>query len=259
MIIFPAIDLRGGKAVRLIQGDFTQETVYGEDPALLVEKFYRSGAQFLHVVDLDGALAGESRNLEVIRCLLRVAGDMKVEVGGGIRSRDAVASLLDLGVARVILGSLAVQDIRTTEAICREFGEQVVAGIDARGGQVAVEGWGISGGIDYRELGKRMAGIGIRHIIFTDISRDGKLQGVNAEASAELARASGVGVVVSGGVASLEDVRRVKALAAEGLEGLIIGKALYTGRIDLKEALAVAAGKERGMYADKTNHPLPGC
>lgn len=240
MIIFPAIDLRGGKAVRLIQGDFKRETVYAEDPVVLAEEFHRLGAGFLHVVDLDGALAGESRNLEVIRRILHRSGSMKVEVGGGIRSRDAAARLLSLGVERVILGSLAVRDIRATEAICREFGERIIAGIDARNGQVAVEGWGAPGGMDYRELGKHMADIGIKHIIFTDISRDGKLQGVNAEASAELAKVSGIKVVASGGVASLEDVRRVKAYVKDGLEGLIIGKALYTEQIDLKEALAIA-------------------
>ena len=206
--------------MRLVEGDFKQETVYAEDPAAVAEQFRDAGAEFLHVVDLDGALAGESRNLEVIRRILAKAGNMKVEVGGGIRDLHAVSRMLDLG-----------------------FPGQAVAGIDAKNGEVAVEGWGVSGGMNYLELGKRMAEIGIQHIIFTDISRDGKLQGVNVEATAELAKVSGVKVVASGGVASIEDVKKVMAREQDGIEGVIIGKALYAGKVDLKEALAVAKGK----------------
>ena len=235
MIIFPAIDLRNGKAVRLVEGDFKQETVYAEDPAAVAEQFRDAGAEFLHVVDLDGALTGESRNLEVIRRILTKAGNMKVEVGGGIRDLHAVT--------RVILGSLAARNPAETREICKYFPGQAVAGIDAKNGEVAVEGWGVSGGMNYLELGKRMAEIGIQHIIFTDISRDGKLQGVNVEATAELAKASGVKVVASGGVASIEDVKKVMAREQDGIEGVIIGKALYAGKVDLKEALAVAKGK----------------
>ena len=233
MIIFPAIDLRNGKAVRLVEGDFKQETVYAEDPAAVAEQFRDAGAEFLHVVDLDGALAGESRNLEVIRRILAKAGNMKVEVGGGIRDLHAVSRMLDLGVTRVILGSLAARNPAETREICKYFPGQAVAGIDAKNGEVAVEGWGVSGGMNYLELGKRMA----------DISRDGKLQGVNVEATAELAKASGVKVVASGGVASLEDVKKVMAREKDGIEGVIIGKALYAGKVNLKEALAVAKGK----------------
>jgi len=236
MIIFPAIDLRNGKAVRLVEGDFKQETVYADDPAAVAEQFRDAGAEFLHVVDLDGALAGESR-------ILAKAGNMKVEVGGGIRDLHAVSRMLDLGVTRVILGSLAARNPAETREICKYFPGQAVAGIDAKNGEVAVEGWGVSGGMNYLELGKRMAEIGIRHIIFTDISRDGKLQGVNVEATAELAKASGVKVIASGGVASIEDVKKVMAREQDGIEGVIIGKALYAGKVDLKEALAVAKGK----------------
>ena len=170
---------------------------------------------------MDGALAGESRNLEVIRRILTKAGNMKVEVGGGIRDLHAVSRMLDLGVTRVILGSLAARNPAETREICKYFPGQAVAGIDAKNGEVAVEGWGVSGGMNYLELGKRMAEIGIQHIIFTDISRDGKLQGVNVEATAELA----------------------KVREQDGIEGVIIGKALYAGKVDLKEALAVAKGK----------------
>ena len=220
MIIFPAIDLRNGKAVRLVEGDFKQETVYAEDPAAVAEQFRDAGAEFLHVVDLDGALAGESRNTDVIRRILQKAGNMKVEVGGGIRDLHAVSRMLDMGVTRVILGSLAARNPVETREICKYFPGQAVAGIDAKNGEV-----------------------GIEHIIFTDISRDGKLQGVNVEATAELAKASGVKVIASGGVASIEDVKKVMAREEDGIEGVIIGKAIYAGKVNLKEALAVAKGK----------------
>ena len=161
MIIFPAIDLRNGKAVRLVEGDFKQETVYAEDPAAVAEQFRDAGAEFLHVVDLDGALAGESRNTDVIRRILQKAGNMKVEVGGGIRDLHAVSRMLDMGVTRVILGSLAARNPVETREICKYFPGQAVAGIDAKNGEVAVDGWGVSGGMNYLELGKRMAEIGI--------------------------------------------------------------------------------------------------
>lgn len=241
MILFPAIDLRGGKCVRLTEGRFDRETVYADDPAEVADRFRAAGAAWLHVVDLDGALAGESRNRDVIRRILAHAGSMSVEVGGGVRNMETAAALLDMGVSRVILGSLAARDPEATKAIARAFPGRVVAGIDAKNGEVAVEGWGVSGGINYLELGKAMADIGIAHLIFTDISRDGKLEGLNVEATAALARASGVGVIASGGVAGLADIRAAKAREQDGIEGVIIGKALYTGRVDLKEALAVAA------------------
>ena len=243
MILFPAIDLRGGKCVRLVEGRFDKETVYADDPADMADTFREAGAAWLHVVDLDGALAGESRNRAVIRRILDHAGPMHVEVGGGIRSLEAAASLLDMGVSRVILGSLAARNPKAAQAIARAFPGRVVAGIDAKNGIVAVDGWGVSGGMHYLELGKAMAAIGIEHIIFTDISRDGKLEGLNVDATAELARTAGVKVIASGGVASLDDIRRAKAREADGIEGVIIGKALYTGRVDLHQALAVAAGK----------------
>ena len=243
MIIFPAIDLRGGKCVRLVEGRFDKETIYADDPAEMAARFREVGAAWLHVVDLDGALAGESRNRDVIRRILAQAGPVRVEVGGGIRSLEAAAALLDMGVSRVILGSLAARDPKAAQAIARAFPGQVVAGIDAKNGMVAVDGWGVSGGMHYLDLGQAMADIGIEHIIFTDISRDGRLEGLNVDATAELARVSGVKVIASGGVAGLDDIRRAKAREGDGIEGVIIGKALYTGRVDLSAALAAAAGK----------------
>lgn len=243
MIIFPAIDLRVGKCVRLVEGRFDKETIYADDPAEMAARFREVGAAWLHVVDLDGALAGESRNRDVIRRILAQAGPVRVEVGGGIRSLEAAAALLDMGVSRVILGSLAARDPKAAQAIARAFPGQVVAGIDAKNGMVAVDGWGVSGGMHYLDLGQAMADIGIEHIIFTDISRDGRLEGLNVDATAELARVSGVKVIASGGVAGLDDIHRAKAHEGDGIEGVIIGKALYTGRVDLSAALAAAAGK----------------
>ena len=203
MIIFPAIDIRGGRCVRLTEGRFDQETVFADDPSEMAARWSAVGAEYLHVVDLDGALAGAGRNLPAIRKILEHAS-MPVQVGGGIRSLAAVAELLELGVSRVILGSAAVREPQLVAEACREFPGQVVVGIDAKDGKAAIEGWGVSGGIDAVELALKMAAIGVEHIIFTDISRDGKLSGVNVEATAALAKACGVKVIASGGVASLE-------------------------------------------------------
>ena len=233
MIIFPAIDIRGGRCVRLTEGRFDQETVFADDPSEMAARWSAAGAEYLHVVDLDGALAGTGRNLPAIKKILE-------QVGGGIRSLAAVAELLELGVSRVILGSAAVREPQLVAEACREFPGQVVVGIDAKDGKAAIEGWGVSGGIDAVELALKMAAIGVEHIIFTDISRDGKLSGVNVEATAALAKASGVKVIASGGVASLEDIRRLQQRASSGIEGCIIGKAIYTGAVDLREALRVA-------------------
>ena len=239
MIIFPAIDIRGGRCVRLTEGRFDQETVFADDPSEMAARWSAAGAEYLHVVDLDGALAGAGRNLPAIKKILEHAA-MPVQVGGGIRTLEAAATLLDMGVSRVILGSVAVRDPQLVAAACKQFPGQVVVGIDAKDGKAAIEGWGVSGGIDAVELSQKMAVCGVEHIIFTDISRDGKLSGVNVEATAALARKSGVKIIASGGVASLEDIRSLQQYASDGIEGCIIGKAIYTGAVDLKEALRVA-------------------
>ncbi len=230
MIIFPAIDIRGGRCVRLTEGRFDQETVFADDPSEMAARWSAAGAEYLH---------GAGRNLPAIQKILEHAS-MPVQVGGGIRSLAAVAELLELGVSRVILGSAAVREPQLVAEACREFPGQVVVGIDAKDGKAAIEGWGVSGGIDAVELALKMAAIGVEHIIFTDISRDGKLSGVNVEATAALAKACGVKVIASGGVASLEDIRRLQQRSSSGIEGCIIGKAIYTGAIDLREALRVA-------------------
>ena len=238
MILFPAIDIRNGRCVRLTEGKFECETVFAEDPAEMAVRWADAGAEYLHVVDLDGALAGQSSNTEVIKRILAKV-KMPVQVGGGIRTLANIENMLALGVTRVILGSVAVRDPELVREACQKFPGQVVVGIDAKNGEVAVEGWGIGGGIGAIELAKKMAAVGVEHIIFTDISRDGMLSGVNVEATAELAKASGVKVIASGGVSSLADIKALQAHEADGIEGCIIGKAIYTGALDLKEALAV--------------------
>ena len=238
MILFPAIDIRNGRCVRLTEGKFECETVFAEDPAEMAVRWADAGAEYLHVVDLDGALAGQSSNTEVIKRILAKV-KIPVQVGGGIRTLANIEKMLALGVTRVILGSVAVRDPELVREACQKFPGQVVVGIDAKNGEVAVEGWGIGGGIGAVELAKKMAAVGVERIIFTDISRDGMLSGVNVEATAELAKTSGIKVIASGGVSSLADIKALQAHAADGIEGCIIGKAIYTGALDLKESLAV--------------------
>ena len=240
MTIFPAIDLRGGKCVRLFKGDFDQETVFSDQPAEVAQQWQAQGAQFLHLVDLDGARAGHSENLMTVREIL-AAVTIPVELGGGIRTLENIDEVLALGVRRVILGSVAVRDPELVAAACAKYGDRIVVGIDAKDGIVAVDGWGVSGDVDVITLAKRMKQAGVRTIIYTDISRDGTLAGVNVEATAKLARESGVHVVASGGVRDVRDIEALKPYEKDGIEGVIVGKSIYTGSLSLPEALAIAA------------------
>ena len=239
MIIYPAIDIRGGRCVRLTEGRFDAETVFADDPAEMALKWAGMGAEFLHLVDLDGALAGEGRNVPVIERILQSVS-IPVQLGGGIRNLETIEKLLSLGVTRLILGSAAVKNPQLVEEACKKYPGHIAVGIDAKNGEVAIEGWGKGSGVAATELAKKMAAYGVETIIYTDISRDGMLSGVNVEATAALARACGVPIIASGGVASLEDIRRVKAVESDGVQGCIIGKAIYTGAVDLKAALALA-------------------
>ncbi|MEN6411675.1 MAG: 1-(5-phosphoribosyl)-5-[(5-phosphoribosylamino)methylideneamino]imidazole-4-carboxamide isomerase [Veillonellales bacterium] len=241
MIIFPAIDIRGGKCVRLTEGRFDQETVFADNPVEMALRWALEGAEFLHVVDLDGALAGKSMNLTVVSEIAK-AVTIPVQLGGGIRTLENVAAILEAGISRVILGSVAVRQPELVKAACKKYGERIVVGIDARDGQVAVEGWGVSGGIGAEQLAKRMAAAGVARIIYTDISRDGTLSGVNVPATRSLARAAGIPVIASGGVSGLEDILAVKQAANDGVEGVIVGKAIYTGSLLLPEAIKAARG-----------------
>lgn len=239
MIIFPAIDIRGGKCVRLLKGDFNQETVFSDSPADMARKWQAQGAEYLHLVDLDGALAGSSQNLAAIKEILQVV-DIPTELGGGIRSMEQIDKLLTMGITRVILGSVAVKNPDLVREACAKYGERIVVGIDAKDGIVAVEGWGKSGDIGVVELAKKMKDAGVKTIIYTDISRDGTLSGVNVEATVKLAQESGVKIVASGGVKSLEDIKALKKQEAVGIEGVIAGKSIYMGTLDLAAAIKIA-------------------
>lgn len=246
MLIFPAIDLKEGKAVRLLQGRMEEATVYAENPRPVAEQFASQGAEYLHVVDLNGALAGRPVNDEAIREIVR-AVPLKVQVGGGIRSLERIGELLKLGVNRVILGTVAVKDPALVEEAVRRYGEQVIVGIDAKDGRVAVQGWAESTELSAEELGLAMKSIGVRRIVFTDIARDGMLLGPNIESTVQLAQVTGLNLIASGGVSGLNDLRRLAEERTGGvaIEGAIIGKALYAGAFTLQEALEVARVESR--------------
>lgn len=239
MKLFPAIDIRGGKCVRLLKGDFDQETVFSDSPADMAAQWESQGAEFLHLVDLDGARAGKPQNLETVKAILAKV-KIPVELGGGIRTLEDIKEVLGLGVRQVILGSVAVHDPDLVKAACEQYGDRVVVGIDAKEGMVAVEGWGQTSNLEAPVLGKMMAEAGVKTIIYTDISRDGTLGGVNVAATVEMAEKSGLEVVASGGIKDLEDIKALKEHEKSGVAGAILGKSLYMHTLDLKEALAVA-------------------
>ncbi len=263
LIIFPAIDLRQGQVVRLRQGDPAAQTVFGDDPAAVARRWAEQGAEWLHVVNLDGAFTGQGQgqdqgqapalNLNLSLNLRRLAEictavDLPVQFGGGLRTADDVALVLGLGATRVVLGTVAVRQPEVVaQAIARFEAERIVVGIDARDGMVATHGWQETSALDALTVARRMADLGVRRIVFTDIARDGMLSGVNVAATAALARESGLKIIASGGVASLDDIRALAAHASDGIEGVIVGQALYTGAVDLAEA-----GGARHSLADSS-------
>jgi phosphoribosylformimino-5-aminoimidazole carboxamide ribotide isomerase len=238
MILFPAIDLKDGQCVRLKLGDMEQATVYNTDPGAQAKAFEDQGFEWLHVVDLNGAFAGESVNGAAVDAILKATKN-PVQLGGGIRSLEHIANWLDRGLSRVILGTVAVRDPALVIEACRQFPGKIAVGIDAKGGKVAVEGWAEASELGVIELAKKFEGAGVSAIIYTDIDRDGILTGINWESTLSLAAAVSIPVIASGGLASMDDIRRMLEPDAAKLEGAITGRALYDGRIDPAEALAL--------------------
>ncbi|TGE38666.1 1-(5-phosphoribosyl)-5-[(5-phosphoribosylamino)methylideneamino]imidazole-4-carboxamide isomerase [Desulfosporosinus fructosivorans] len=241
MLLFPAIDLKEGKAVRLLQGRMEDSTVYSDNPVDLAKSFESQGAEYLHIVDLNGAFTGKPVNDEMIR---RIVGSvaLKIQIGGGIRTMERITELIELGVERVILGTIAVKNPELVAEAARRYGNRVIVGIDAKEGLVAVQGWAETTEMKAIDLGKAMKIMGVQSVVFTDIARDGMLQGPNIESTVQMARETGLSVIASGGISTLADLKNLQAEAIKGvsIEGAITGKALYSGAFTLREALEAA-------------------
>ena len=236
MLIFPAIDLLEGQAVRLLKGDYTQKTVYSDDPVQVAKDFKAQGATCIHIVDLEGAKDGTTPNLPIV-CAIKEQTNLFCEIGGGIRSMDVIRRYMDAGIDRVILGTAAVANKELLQQAVAEYGEKIAVGVDIKDGKVAVKGWLVDSGLDAFDFCREMVAIGIKTLICTDISKDGAMQGTNRELYRELAKEFSVQITASGGVSTIDDV---KALRAMDLYGAIIGKAYYIKAIDLPEAIEVA-------------------
>ena len=250
MEIYPAIDLLAGRCVRLYQGDYDRSEVFHDNPADLARQWTSQGATWLHVVDLDGAKAGKPVNLEAIAAIVR-AVSVPIQVGGGLRDRSSVAQLLELGVQRAILGTVAVEQPQLVASLCQEFPDRIAVGIDARNGKVATRGWLETSEVLAIDLAQQMQQLGAAAIIYTDIHRDGTLAGPNLEALRELATSLSIPVIASGGVSSITDLLSLLALEPLGVTGAIVGRALYTGDISLKQALqAVGQGRWQDIPPD---------
>ncbi|HSF59600.1 MAG TPA: 1-(5-phosphoribosyl)-5-[(5-phosphoribosylamino)methylideneamino]imidazole-4-carboxamide isomerase [Candidatus Binatia bacterium] len=238
MLVIPAIDIKDGRCVRLFQGDMDKETIYFDSPIDAARHWVREGATLIHVVDLDGAVEGRPVHTREVEAICKETG-LSVELGGGLRSVESVEAALNLGVARVVIGTAAYDNQEFLRALCRQFPGKIVVGIDARDGRVAVKGWKETTSTDAVELAKRCQADGASRIIYTDISRDGTRAGVNVEETARLARSVRIPVIASGGVATLDDIRRLLPLEREGVEGVIVGKSLYSGALTLSDARSV--------------------
>lgn len=243
MLVIPAIDLKGGKCVRLLRGDMQAETVYGDDPVAMGRRWVNQGAQYLHVVDLDGAVSGAPQNLAAVTKLCAALA-IPIEVGGGVRSVGQAAALLDAGADRVIFGTAALATPDVVAEASRRFEGRIAVGIDARGGRVAVQGWTETSGVTAVELARRVEDLGVVRLIYTDISRDGTQLGVNLEATRALAEAVHIPVTASGGVGSLADIEALLVCEAVGVDSVIIGRALYTGAVRLADAIAITSRQE---------------
>ena len=236
MIIFPAIDLYDKKAVRLFKGDYNQMTVYSENPLEVAKDFKAAGAEYIHMVDLEGAKDGTTPNFDIVASVAKQSG-LKVEIGGGIRNEETVKKYIDAGVMRVILGTAALNDRQFLESVCKKYGDKIAVGADLKDGQVAVKGWLETSNVSGMDFLAEMESLGVKTVICTDISRDGAMRGTNRELYRELSEKFSMDIVASGGVSTLDDI---KALREMNLYGAIVGKAIYTGDIDLSEAIEVA-------------------
>ena len=242
MIVFPAIDLKAGQVVRLAEGDMARATVYGDDPAAQAMVFAEAGSQYLHVVDLDGSFAGRTENRAAVEAILE-AFPGHVQLGGGIRTRESVEGWFDLGVSRIVMGTAALKDPDFVKDMAAAFPGRIVVAVDARDGMVATEGWAEVSDVGIVDMARRFEDAGVAAVLFTDIGRDGLLKGCNIEATVDLARRTDLPVIASGGVKGLDDIRMLALHAGEGIEGVITGRALFEGRLDLAAAIAMA---ERG-------------
>ncbi|MGB5097748.1 MAG: 1-(5-phosphoribosyl)-5-[(5-phosphoribosylamino)methylideneamino]imidazole-4-carboxamide isomerase [Porticoccaceae bacterium] len=242
MLIIPAIDLKDGQCVRLRQGRMDDATVFSDDPVAMAAHWVAQGARRLHLVDLNGAFAGVPVNGDAVRAIARAHPDLPIQIGGGIRSADTIEAYLSAGVRYVIIGTKAVKEPDFVTRVCREFPGRIIVGIDASAGLVATDGWAEVSEVKAVDLARRFAADGVSAIVYTDIERDGMMQGVNVAATVAVAAAGGIPVIASGGVTGLDDIRKLKAVAAQGILGAITGRAIYEGTLDLKAAQALADG-----------------
>lgn len=242
MLLIPAIDLKDGKCVRLRQGRMEDETVFADDPLDMAKRWVDAGARRLHLVDLNGAFSGKPENADVIHRIAEAFPEVPIQVGGGIRDEDTVQLYLDAGVQYVIIGTKAVRAPHFINDLCLEFPGHIIVGLDAKDGKVAIDGWSKLSNHDVIDMAQRFERDGVNAIVYTDISRDGMMAGVNVEATAKLAGEISIPVIASGGISSLEDIRALMAVADEGIMGVIIGRALYEGTVDLVEAQKLVDG-----------------
>ena len=238
MLLIPAIDLKNGQCVRLRQGDMEDTTVFSDDPVATAGRWVEQGARRLHIVDLDGAFAGKPKNAEVIHDIAEAYPDLIIQLGGGIRDEDTIAAYLDAGVNYLIIGTKAVNEPHFIQEVCAEFPTHIIVGLDAKDGKVAVDGWSKLSKHDVIDMARRFEDDGVEAIVYTDISRDGMMQGVNIDATVKMAQAINIPVIASGGITSMDDIKALSAVADEGIMGAITGRAIYEGTIDLKEAQA---------------------
>lgn len=236
MLIIPAIDLKDGQCVRLKQGRMDDSTVFGSDPVAMAQRWVDAGARRLHLVDLNGAFAGEPVNGEAVKAIARANPQLPIQIGGGIRNAEIIEAYLSAGVSYVIIGTKAVKEPQFVTDMCRQFSGKIIVGIDAQDGMVATDGWAEVSAVKAVDLARQFASDGVSSIVYTDIARDGMMQGVNVEATVALAEACGIPVIASGGVTNMDDIRALKAVADRGILGAITGRAIYEGSLDLAEA-----------------------